>query len=91
VAYYDRRRDTRNLLIDTFLAKSSNGGGTWTNSRLTNQNFAPITGWQDIVVNPIYMGDYIAVTADSTGANPGVIASWGDNTLGDANVAQARK
>lgn len=91
LAYYDRRRDTRNLLIDTFLAKSSNGGGTWTNSRLTNQNFASITGWQDIVVNPIYMGDYIAVTADSTGANPGVIASWGDNTLGDANVAQERK
>jgi hypothetical protein len=91
VAYYDRRRDSRNLLIDAFLAKSSNGGGTWTNSRLTNQNFASITGWQDVVVNPIYMGDYIAVTADSTGTNTGVIAAWGDNSLGDANVAQARK
>jgi len=91
VAYYDRRRDTRNLMIDTFLAKSTNGGGTWTNSRLTNLNFASITGWQDVVVNPLYMGDYIAVTADSTGANPGVIASWGDNSLGDANVVQARK
>jgi hypothetical protein len=91
VAYYDRRRDTRNLLIDTFLAKSSNGGGTWTNSRLTNQNFAAITGWQDVVVNPIYMGDYNALTVDSTGANSGVIVAWGDNSLGDANVAQTRK
>ena len=91
VGYYDRRRDTRNLLLDMYVAKSSNGGQSWTNSRLTSRNFAPVTGWQDVVVNPIYMGDYNAVTADSTGANPGVIVAWGDNSLGDANISQARK
>jgi hypothetical protein len=89
-AFYDRRRDERNFLIDTFVAKSTNGGATLTNVRATNNLFPPITGWQDFVVNPAYMGDYIAVAADSTGRYPGVIAAWGDNSLGDANVAQRK-
>jgi hypothetical protein len=90
VAFYDRRRDTRNFLIDTFVAKSTNGGAKWTNSRATSRNFAPVTGWQDLFINPAYMGDYIAVAADSLGSSPGVIAAWGDNSLGDANVLQRR-
>jgi len=36
------------------------------------------------------MGDYIAGAADATGRFPGVIAAWGDNALGDANVVQRR-
>jgi hypothetical protein len=90
VSYHDRRRDVRNFLIDTFVASSTNGGTTWTNSRATKVNFAPITGWQDLVVNPIYMGDYIAVAADATGSFNGVITAWGDNALGDQNVGQRR-
>jgi hypothetical protein len=90
VSFHDRRRDTRNLLIDTFVAKSKNGGLDWTNTRATTQNFAPVTGWQDIVVNPSYMGDYIAAAADATGTFSGVIVAWGDNSLGDANVLQRR-
>jgi hypothetical protein len=90
VTYHDRRRDERNLLIDTFVALSSNGGASWKNERATRDSFPPITGWQDVVVNPSYMGDYIAVAADRTGRHPGVIVAWGDNALGDANVLQTR-
>jgi hypothetical protein len=90
-AFYDRRGDDRNLLIDTFLAKSTNGGRAWDNNRLTARSFPPITGWQDFVVNPSYMGDYIAVAADATGRNPGVIVAWGDNSLGDSNVLVTRR
>jgi hypothetical protein len=90
VSYYDRRRDVRNFLIDTFVARSTNGGTTWVNTRATAAQFPPITGWQDLVVNPFYMGDYIAIAADVTGRNPGAIAAWGDNGLGDANVMQRR-
>jgi hypothetical protein len=90
VSYYDRRRDSRNLLLDTFVARSNDGGLRWTNTRATTQSFAPVTGWQDVVVNPFYMGDYIAVASDSTGSSPGVIAAWGDNSLGDANIVQRR-
>jgi len=90
VSFYDRRRDTRNFLIDTFVAKSNNGGLKWTNSRLTTAAFAPVTGWQDLVVDPFYMGDYISVAADATRGSTGVIVAWGDNSLGDANVMQHR-
>jgi hypothetical protein len=90
VAFHDRRRDRRNFLIDTFVASSTDGGVTWKNSRLTPSNFAPVTGWEDLVVNPLYMGDYIAVAADSLGGHDGAIVSWGDNSLGDANVLQRR-
>ena len=90
VGFYDRRRDSRNFLIDTFAAKSSDAGTTWTNTRATQSNFGPITGWEDFVVNPSYMGDYLAVAADALGSGPGVIVAWGDNSLGDANVLQRR-
>jgi hypothetical protein len=90
VNYYDRRRDVRNFLIDTFVARSADGGRTWSNSRATPRNFAPVTGWQDAIVNPAYMGDYNAVAADVTGSFPGVINAWGDNGLGDANVVQRK-
>jgi hypothetical protein len=91
VTYSDRRRDPRNFLIDQFVANSNDGGQNWTNTRLTTRNFAPVTGWQDLVVNPLYMGDYNAVAADATGSQPGVAVAWGDNSLGDANVAVARR
>lgn len=90
VAFHDRRRDPRNFLIDTFIAGSTDGGATWENTRLTRTNFAPVTGWEDFVVNPLYMGDYIAAVADSMGLHNGVIVTWGDNSLGDANVLQRR-
>ncbi|WP_199514206.1 sialidase family protein [Nucisporomicrobium flavum] len=88
--YYDRRRDDRNFLIDTFVARSGDGGATWSNRRATATQFPPVTGWQDVVVNPAYMGDYIAIATDATGRNPGAIAAWGDNALGDANVGQRK-
>jgi hypothetical protein len=90
VNYHDRRRDVRNFLIDTFVARSSDGGRTWQNSRATPRNFAPVTGWQDAVVNPFYMGDYNTVATDATGTFPGAIHAWGDNVLGDANVGQRK-
>jgi hypothetical protein len=90
VVYYDRRRDERNFMIDTFVARSTNGGATWTNTRATQNAFPPITGWQDSVVNPVYMGDYISVGTDATGRFGGAITAWGDNGLGDANVVQRK-
>ncbi len=90
VSYHDRRRDVRNFLIDTFVARSADGGRTWTNRRATPAQFAPVTGWQDVFVNPAYMGDYIAIATDLTGRHAGAIAAWGDNALGDANVVQRR-
>lgn len=93
IFYYDRRLDSRNFLIGASLARSKNGGTTWRNRRIINRRktFAPVTGWEDIFVTNLYMGDYIAATADSTGAKRGVIMAWGDNSLGDPNILHEKK
>jgi hypothetical protein len=87
--FYDRRRDSRNFLIDTFTAKSRDAGQTWKNHRVTENNFAAIHD-EDFVVNTVYMGDYLGIASDRLKQRDGVIVSWGDNSLGDANVAFAR-
>jgi hypothetical protein len=87
--FYDRRRDSRNFLIDTFVAKSRDGGQSWKNHRVTGNNFAAVHD-QDVVVNSFYMGDYLGIAVDRLRQRDGVIVSWGDNSLGDANVAFAR-
>jgi hypothetical protein len=87
--FYDRRRDLRNFLIDTFVARSSNAGQTWKNHRVTDKNFAAIHD-QDVLINTFYMGDYLGISADRLRQRDGVIVSWGDNSRGDANVAFAR-
>jgi hypothetical protein len=87
--FYDRRRDSRNFLIDTFVAKSRDAGQTWKNHRVTENNFAAIHD-EDVVVNSVHMGDYLGIAADRVRQRDGVIVSWGDNSLGDANVAFAR-
>lgn len=85
VLYYDRRRDPRNLMVEVFLAKSTDGGVTWTNSLVSKVPFAPVVGPR------FYMGDYIGLATDATGANPGVIAAWSDGSIGDLNVMFAKR
>ena len=75
-------------MIDTFTASSKDGGLTWKNSRVTDNNFPAIHG-EDVVVNSVYMGDYLGIAADRTQSHEGVIVSWGDNSLGDPNVVVA--
>ena len=90
VVFYDRRNDSRNFLIDTFVATSLTAGATWTNTKVTPNSFPSIHA-QDLVVNPAYMGDYLGIAADKLATAGGVIAAWGDNSLGDPNVAAAKQ
>lgn len=89
VFFYDRRDDARNFLIDAAFATSRNGGESFKNCTLTRRSFAPVHA-NDLVVNPVYMGDYDAVATDRTKSNEGFIISWADNSKGDANVVRAR-
>jgi hypothetical protein len=89
VFYYDRRHDSRNFLIDAAFATSRNGGSSFRTFKLTRDSFAPVHA-NDLVVNPVYMGDYDAVATDRTKSRGGFIVSWADNSKGDANVVRAR-
>lgn len=85
VLFYDRRKDSRNFLIDVYYAKSTNAGATWTNSKITTKSFAPIH-YNDIVANPVYMGDYISLASDVSNTNPGFVGAWEENSKGDQNI-----
>lgn len=85
VLFYDRREDARNLQINAFLAVSRDAGQTFRNEKLTVTPFFPVVG-QDFLVGFGYMGDYNAVAVDSLGLAGGVIAAWGDNSLGTPDV-----
>jgi hypothetical protein len=85
VCFYDRRRDPNNFRIDRECAKSTNGGATWNNRKITKNNFAATVG-QDLFVAPDYMGDYDTVVADSTNKTTGFIDSYADSSAGNPNV-----
>jgi hypothetical protein len=89
VFFYDRRDDRRNFLIDAAFATSHNGGNSFKNFALTKRSFAPVHA-NDLVVNPVYMGDYDAVATDRTEEHSGFLVSWASNARGDANVRRAR-
>jgi hypothetical protein len=90
VCYYDRRRDPENFLIDRECAGSRDGGRTWKNHRVTRSSFAPTIS-DDLLINPVYMGDYDGLAADSTGASDGFLGAYGDNTRGNPDVKISRR
>jgi len=89
VCFYDRRRDLNNFLIDRYCASSTNGGGTWRNTKITPTNFPSLVG-QDVLVAPDYMGDYDTLVADSTGQSSGFLDSYSNNGGGNPNVMTNR-
>jgi hypothetical protein len=89
VCFYDRRRDVNNFRIDRECAKSKNGGSSWTNNRVTANNFSTEVG-QDLLVAPDYMGDFDTVATDATNQTSGFIDSFADNSAGNPNVTTDR-
>jgi hypothetical protein len=70
ISYFDRRSDPDNFFIDTYLSRSNDGGGTWTDLRVTQK-------MSDPRINPpidgggnFFYGDYQGLVADNTCAIP---------------------
>lgn len=85
VCFYDRRRDPSNFLIDRECAFSKNAGISWSNKKITKDNFPAVPN-QDVFVDPLYMGDYDSLASDFTNTNGGFVGAWGDNSLGNPDV-----
>lgn len=78
IAWYDRRLDADNRLIDRFGAVASISGSTVTfspNFRITTHSFPVVIGVDPAASDPLYMGDYDMLAAD----NAGFYTAWGDN------------
>ena len=64
VAYFDRRHDPANVFVDEYLSRSTDGGATWTDTRLSHD-------LSDTSINPPidsngneFFGDYQGLVAD---------------------------
>jgi hypothetical protein len=90
ICFYDRRKDPENFLIDRECASSNDGGHTWTNHRITRESFSPSIA-ADLLINPVYMGDYDGVAADFLGQSSGFLGAYGDNTRGNPDVKITRR
>jgi hypothetical protein len=75
VCWYDRRNDPLNYRLDRFCGHSFDAGESFTNFRVTPQNFPPIHG-TDESVNPSYFGDYDNVATDTLKRTRGFIGAF---------------
>jgi len=78
IIYYSNQVDGFDL--DVFVARSINGGLTFTNTRITNQSFDPNLGGP---VPVTVIGDYIDITSVPPG---GYIGVWTDTSTGSMAI-----
>lgn len=78
IIYYSNQ--VNGFLLDVFVARSINGGETFTNTRITNTSFDPNAG----SITPVtVIGDYIDITSVPPG---GYIGVWMDTSTGAQNI-----
>jgi hypothetical protein len=74
--WFDRRNDPANFYIDTFFARSNDGGATWSETRVTKQMWDPSIN-PPISPSGEFIGDYQGLAATDCSAVP----FWQDTTL----------
>jgi hypothetical protein len=78
--WFDRRNDPGNFYIDTFFARSNDGGTSWRETRVSRSMWDPSTN-PPISTSGEFIGDYQGMAADDAAA----VAFWNDTSL--ANLA----
>lgn len=82
VAWFDRRNDPNDTLWDVYVAKSTDGGATFsTNVRVTDLSFA--TPSVAALGGEPWMGEYLGITTDSAYAYLAFVSAASDSTHGD--------
>ncbi|MCU1330588.1 MAG: exported protein of unknown function [Bryobacterales bacterium] len=79
VCWYDRRADPVNFLIRRSCGVSKDGGTTWTNLLAATPAWAPFHG-ADLLINPLYLGDYDVLASDVMGASSGFMGAYASVT-----------
>lgn len=82
VVFYDRRNDPKNILVNVYNARSTNGGRSFEpNIRVTDQSFNPTID----LVGGFYIGDYIGITVTAFRTHP----VWTDTRTGNQDIFTA--
>ena len=85
--WFDRRRDPANININTWEARSANGGVTWTSRRISTRSWNPNLGFFS---SGAFIGDYNGIAVSSTNVYP--VWTDGRNTaiartgIGETNI-----
>jgi hypothetical protein len=83
IVFYDSRNPSTNDSAEVYVARSVDGGNTWTNIKVSDHRFRPV---------PIsglasgYQGDYIGITSTNNALYP----FWADNYTGTYQVWTAK-
>lgn len=75
ICYSDRRNDPNNMAIDHFCSLSQDQGRSFKDLKETPVSWSP-GHLEDVFVNPVYIGDYDAVSIDATGTNKGFFSTF---------------
>ena len=65
--WFDRRQDPANIRINTWEARSANGGITWTSRRISTKSWNPNLGFFS---SGAFIGDYNGIAVSSTNVYP---------------------
>jgi hypothetical protein len=84
ISFFDRRDDPANYFIDTWLARSEDGGRTFTDRRVSQRMWDPAVN-SPTSVSGQFIGDYQGLVADDDVAIP----FWNDTQL--ANLPESDK
>ena len=84
ISFFDRRDDPSNYFIDTWLARSEDGGRTFTDRRVSQRMWDPAIN-SPTSVSGQFIGDYQGLVADDDVAIP----FWNDTQL--ANLPESDK
>jgi hypothetical protein len=84
ISFFDRRDDPANYFIDTWLARSEDGGRTFTDRRVSQRMWDPAVN-APTSVSGMFIGDYQGLVADDDVAIP----FWNDTQL--ANLPESNK
>jgi hypothetical protein len=76
IMWFDRRNDPQNFYIDTFFARSNDGGEMWKETRVTKSMWDPSIN-PPISPSGEFIGDYQGLAATECGSVP----FWNDTTL----------
>jgi hypothetical protein len=85
VCYSDRRNDPNNFLVDHYCSISHDQGATFSDVRETPSSWVP-NDFIDVLLNPVYMGDYDTVSTDATRSNPGFFNTFQIVNKGNPDV-----
>jgi hypothetical protein len=82
--WFDRRRDPHNTRIDTWQARSTDDGATWTSHRISSEDWNPNRGFFNC---GCFIGDYNQIAASDAAVYP-VWTDGRDSAIGETGIGE---